>query len=269
MTEKVMDEPQASAWELFLAGAGSGLRSFYFMRKGSPLKSLGEANTAKKAFERAIAKDPSFADVYLGLGMFDYWRSVFTNRIKFLPFFSDKRASGLEKMEKANREGRVIGSLGDFALAFSFYQDRNAAKGKGIVPLENALKKYPENVIAKNLLVSFYDMRGSTVQAHALIDSLLKNNPEVTIAKYFKAYTYYRENKLAEARQWYQDYLATKPNKEWNSFTLFDLGMISLREKKETEAYDEFKEAYRADSNNSAALKQLQGLRRNEPRFGK
>jgi Tfp pilus assembly protein PilF len=199
--------------------------------------------------------------------MFDFWRSVYTNRIKFLPFFSDKRASGLAQMERASREGRVIGSLGDFALAFSYYQDRNPAKG--IPPLENALKKYPENVIAKNLLASLYNMRGAMPQAHAVIDSLLKSNPEITVAKYFKAYTYYRENKIPEARHWYEDYLATKPTNEWASYTLFDLGMISLREKKEAEAYEEFKKAYRADSNNSAALKQLQELRRKESRFGK
>src|SRR5262249_7978117 len=42
IVEKVVDRKESSAWDLFLAGASAGVRSFYLMRKDSPFRALGE-----------------------------------------------------------------------------------------------------------------------------------------------------------------------------------------------------------------------------------
>jgi tetratricopeptide (TPR) repeat protein len=259
IVERILDQKDSSAWDLFLAGASAGVRSFYLMRKDSAFKALGEAGIAKKALDRAHEKDPSFADVYLGLGMYDYWRSVFTNRLRFLPFFSDRRKEGLATTEKAFREARVVGPLAEASLGFCYYEERNPSKA---IPLwESFLKKYPEYAIAKTMLGDLYGMSGNYPRAHQIFDELIQNNPDVAVARYFKAKTYFRQNKLPEARKEYEDFLNTKPTDAWTAYALTDLGLIDLREGKENDAYEKFKRASRTYPDYTYPLHQLQKLR--------
>ncbi len=259
LVEKVLKNPDSSAWDLFLAGASAGIRGFYLMRKDQVLKALSEANTARKALEKTLQKDPHFVDVYLGLGMFDYWRSVFTNQFNFLPFFSDKRAQGLAEVEKAMKEGRIVGSLAEASLAFCYYEGRNAAKAEGL--LLDLLKKYPDNVIFKNILGDLYAMKRNYLEAHKIFDQVLKFHPDINLPRFFKAKTYFMEGKYEEARQWYANFINAKPPPEWASYALADLGRLYLKEGKEKEAYEKFKEALRLYSDNKSALRELQKLR--------
>src|SRR4030095_8904693 len=144
------------------------------------------------------------------------------------------------------------------SLGFSYYEERSP---KGIPLLQSFLKKYPEYVIAKNLLGDLYSVRGNYTRAHQIFDDMIQNNPEVKVAKFFKAKTYFRQNNLVEPRKWYNDFLALNPPRAWTSFALTDLGSIDLKENKENEAYEKFKKAYRAYPDNSYPLKQLQKLR--------
>ncbi|MBL7685160.1 MAG: tetratricopeptide repeat protein [Deltaproteobacteria bacterium] len=259
IVSQVLDQPNSSSWDLFLAGASSGIRSFYLMRKDAAFKALGESNKSEKALKKALEKEPGFKDIYLGLGMYDYWRSVFTNRLKFLPFFSDKRPEGLQEIEIALKEGRVVGALAGVSLAFCYYEQRNYTKA--IPYLLEIVKNYPENVIAKNLLGDFYLMKGNFNEAHPIFDEILKNNPEVYVAKFFKATAYLRQNQWVLARQGYEDFLKSNPSPAWTSYALTDLGRIDLKEGKTEAAFEHFKKASRVYPDNPTPLKELNKLR--------
>ncbi len=259
IVDQVMKNPDSSAWDLFLAGASSGIRGFYLMRKDQVFKALSEANTARKALEKTLQKDPSFADVYLGIGMFDYWRSVFTSRFKFLPFFSDKRAQGLAEVEKAMKEGRVVSTLAQASLAFCYYEGRQ--NNKAVNLLQDLLKKYPENVIFKNILGDVYASQKNFTEARKLFDAVLTAHPETNLPRFFLAKTYFMEGNYDEARKWYEAFLAHNPPKEWASYAVADLGRLDLRAGKENEAYARFKEALSLYGDNKSALHDLQKLR--------
>lgn len=259
IVNQVLKNPDSSTWDLFLAGASAGIRGFYLMRKDQVLRALGEANTARKALEKTLQKDPNFADVYLGLGMFDYWRSVFTNRFKFLPFFSDKRAQGLAQVEKAMKEGRVVGTLAEASLGFCYYEGRQNAKA--IASMSDLLKKYPDNVIFKNILGDIYASQRNYVEAHKMFDAVLSAHPDINLPRFFKAKTYFMAGNYAEARKWYETFITNKAPPEWASYAVADLGRLDLKEGKEKEAYQRFKEALRLYGDNKSALHELQKLR--------
>lgn len=259
LVQAILADENSSEWDLFLAGASSGLRAFYYIRKDKLFKALKEANTANKAFERVQAKAPWFVDVNLGLGMHEYWRSVFTSRFRFLPFFKDRRAEGIAKIEKAAREGRVVGPLAQVVLALCLTHERKFDRTELI--LQEILKKYPENLIAQVFLGGVYIEKGKFGQAHALFDQIQKADPSVTVARFFRAKATWREGKLIEARKLYEEYLATDPAPSWRSYALTDLGFIDLQENKQKEAFNHFKQAYQADSNNPIPLKEFNKLR--------
>ncbi len=261
--EKYVDQVQEAsapqAFDLFIAGASAGVRGFYLMRKDAPFKALRQANLAKKLMNQTLEKDPSFGDAYLGLGMYDYWRSVFTNRIKFLPFFSDKRPQGLQQIEKSLTTGHIAGALSQVSLAFCYLESKNHQKA--IPVLETILKNYPENVIAKNLLADFYSLRGSFKEAHQMADTILQQNPEIKVARFFKGTFYFKEKKLAEARRMFEEFLKTQPAPAWASYAHTNLGYLDLKEGQKDKAYEHFKEAYHLYSNDPTPLREMKKLR--------
>lgn len=259
IVDALLDQKNPDAWELFLASASSGLRGFYLMRKDAYFRALSEASKARKAMNRAIQIDPTFYDPYVGLGMYDYWRSVFTNRLKFLPFFKDKRKEGLEQVKLAVAKGRVAGALAEVSLAFCLHEGRNTAEA--IPLLQNILKKYPESIIVRNLLGDLYIAKSDFAAAHPLYDQLMKEHAEITVAQFFKAAAYFKEGKLAEARAWYEKFLSTNPVPAWKAYALTDLGRIDNKEGKGDAAYKRFKEAYKVYPDYNLSLKELNKLR--------
>lgn len=259
IVDQVLKNSDSSAWDLFLAGASSGIRGFYLMRKDQVFKALSEANIARKALEKTLQKDANFVDVYLGIGMFDYWRSVFTSRFKFLPFFSDKRAQGLAQVEKAMKEGRVVSTLAQASLAFCYYEGRQNNKAANL--LQDLLKKYPDNVIFKNILGDVYASQKKFTEARKLFDAVLTAHPETNLPRFFLAKTYFMEGNYDEARKWYEAFLVHNPPKEWASYAVADIGRLDLRAGKEKEAYDRFKEALHLYGDNKSALLELKKLR--------
>jgi len=258
--DDVLKNSDSTSWQLFLAGTSAGMRGFYLMRKSHPFQALGEASVAEKALDKTLEKDPNYADAYLGLGMYEYWRSVFTNRIKFLPFFKDRRKQGIAHLEKAMREGRVAGALSQIATAFCFFESRNF--NHGIPILKNLLQSYPESIVAKNLIAEFYAMKGNYHEAHVILEEMLAKHPEISVTQYLQGNVYFQEGKWAEAKSWHEKHLSTNPPAQWASYSLTELARMDLREGKKEEAYSKFKKAYRIYPANSYPLKELQKLRK-------
>jgi tetratricopeptide (TPR) repeat protein len=257
---KVLENSESTPWQLFLAGTSAGIRGFFLMRKGHPFQALGEAGLAEKTLKKVLQKDPSYADAYLGLGMYEYWRSVFTGRIKILPFFKDKRKEGIAQLEKAMREGRVAGALAQIATAFCFFEARNF--NRGIPILKNLLQSYPESIVAKNLIAEFYAMKKNYHEAHVILEEVLAKHPEISVAEYLQGNVYLQEGNWTEAKARYEKHLQTNPPPEWTSYSLTQLAIIDLKEGKKAEAYEKFKKAYRTYPSNSYPLKELQKLRK-------
>ncbi|MGH7830411.1 MAG: tetratricopeptide repeat protein, partial [Candidatus Binatia bacterium] len=190
LVDRIDKDKNASAWDNFLCGASSGLRGFYFIRKDSNLKALGEAKQARRCLERALEKDPRFMDVYLGLGLYDYWTGVFSTRFKLFPIFKDRRKEGIAQMQKAVQEGAIANDLATVALLFVYQESRNGRQG---LPLAaTILQKYPHNVILLNMKGNFQSYLGQHEQARGTFDQVLKTDPAINVARYYKAMDYYR-----------------------------------------------------------------------------
>jgi Putative Zn-dependent protease, contains TPR repeats len=260
LIEKILNNKDASAWDNFLCGASSGLSGFYFIRKDKAMAALKESSRAKKCLERALEKDPQFLDVYLGLGMYDYWRSVFTNSIKILPFFKDRRPEGIAQIQKAIDEGSVANTLARAALMFVYQQDGKSKPGLEVA--EQLDKTYPNNVIVLVNKGQFLSRLGKHPEAQATLDQVLKIDPKISVALYFKALDFQRWNKPEEAKRLFEDYLKTQPARAWQAYAYYNLGHLALREGNKEKAMEYFKAGYKADDNDPRNLKMILKLRK-------
>jgi len=262
VVDKIADSKTSTAWDNFLCGASSGLRGFYYIRKDEYLKALGESNQAKKCLERALELDPEFVDVNLGLGLFNYWKSVFTSRIKFLPIFKDRRQEGIGQIQKAISEGSVVNDLATAALAFVYHE---ANDGKlGLAPTQALLDKYPSNVIMKNLKGNFLSLTGKTQEAIQVLDQVLKDSPEINVARYFKGLAYYRAGDNKNAQATFEEFLAHKPSPAWQAYTHYMLGIIVLKNGDRQAAWQHFKDGTNVYGKYSPNLKMILKMRKGE-----
>ncbi|MFO1463766.1 MAG: tetratricopeptide repeat protein [bacterium] len=262
IVDKVAASKTSSAWDNFLCGASSGLRGFYYIRKDEYFKALGASNQAKKCLERALELDPEFVDVNLGLGLFNYWKSVFTSRIRFLPFFKDRRKEGIEQINKAIAEGSVVNDLAIAALTFVYHEQNNGKLG---LPLaQTLLDKYPANIIMKNLKGNFLSLIGQNQAAIQVLDEVLKESPETNVARYFKALAYYRAGDLAAAQANFEEFLANKPSPAWQAYAHYMLGHIALRNGQRDVAWKNFKAGENVYGKYAPNLKMILKMRRGE-----
>jgi tetratricopeptide (TPR) repeat protein len=262
IVNKIADNKNASAWDSFLCGASSGLRGFYYIRKDKVLKGLGEANQAKNCLQRALELDPKFVDPLMGLGLFDYWRSVFTNRFKFLPFFKDHRQEGIDQIKKSIQEGTIVPELATAALTF-VYSEGNRAK-EGLPLAENILEKYPTNIIMKNLKGNFLMLLGKYPESRNIFEEVLHEAPEINVARYYLGLNFYRTKNIPTAKMWFEQFLSHHPNPAWQAYAHYMLGEIALKQNDRSTAWKHFKEGYRAYDDYKPNLRRLLQMRKNE-----
>jgi tetratricopeptide (TPR) repeat protein len=264
LVDRVAKQENSSAFDLFLCGASSGLRGFYYARQDKWMAALGESNQAKKCLERAQKKDPLFPDVDLGLGLFNYWRSVFTNRIKILPFFKDRRAEGIAQIRNAIDHGIVVGDLARAALAFVSHEQGNGRQG---LPLaDTLLQTYPQNIMMKNLKGNFLSLLRRTPEALAVLDEVLQTAPEINVARYYKGMAYWRAKDIPNAKAQFQEFMAHQPSSAWQAYTHYMLGRIALSEGNRSEAFEQFKKGSRVYGDYKPNLQMVLQMRREHSR---
>lgn len=242
LVEKITENKDATSWNLFLCGASAGLRGFYLIRRDQPLAAFGQAGTADKCLKRALEKDPRFMDVYLGMGMSKYWKSVFTLRFKGLPGIKDRRAEGIEEMKKAIAEGTIAGELGQASLLFVYLQGNQNKPGLEIA--QAIYNKYPQNVIALQHVGRFQLALGQKEKALQTFNELLQKNPKITVALFFKGRTLMSMGKNQEAQAVLLEFVKVHPNKEWRAYGYYQLGHLALKAGDRKAAFDYFKKGH-------------------------
>lgn len=260
IVSKIHQDKNASAWDLFLCGGSSGLRGFYYMRRDEVFAALGEAKIARECLERSLKKDPSFIDAKLGLGMYDYWRSVFTNRIKILPFFKDRRKEGIKQILEVAQKGMATQELAQVALIFVYMQDKNSSEGLELS--RNFLKKYPSNIIVKIHEGRFLIYQRKLLEAIRVFDEIQKTHPQNPMSYFYKGNINQSLGKYSDAKNQYIKYLETKPSPAWQAYTRYRLGLIELHQKNNMEAWSHFKKGHNIYPAYKPNLKMILRLRK-------
>jgi len=262
IVDKIEKDKNSSAWDNFLCGASSGLRGFYYVRKDAYFRALREAKQARNCLDRALEKDPRFLDADLGLGLYDYWTGVFANRFKFFPIFKDKRQQGINETKTAIDQGTIASELAKAALVFVYHDAQNAKDG---LPLtQELIQAYPQNIIMRNIQGNFLSLLGRHTEAQASLDEVLKLDPKVNVARYFKALDYYRAGNTKESQHWFEDFLKNQPTPAWQAYAYYMLGTIELRNNNRQKAFDNFKAGYKAYDNYTPNLKMILKMRNEE-----
>ncbi len=88
---------------LFYRGSAWGYKAFYEGRVGQWLAALNNGLSSVSDLQQAIKLDSALYEAYLGIGVYQYWRSTKLKLLLWTPFVSDLREQGIANIKKAVR----------------------------------------------------------------------------------------------------------------------------------------------------------------------
>ncbi|MDO8643797.1 MAG: tetratricopeptide repeat protein [bacterium] len=210
----IYHDPAAEEWDRLVAGGTLGLTAFQSLQKGNWWESLNDGIIALRLFSRIAWENPDSGDAVLGIGLYRYWRSVYTRQLWFLPFFSDQRTEGIEQVRQAAQTGELTGPLAKMALAYIHMEQKEPAQAS---PLIRQLRdRYPQNMILKMLQGTLLFREKKFPEAEKEFQNVLRLDPSISKARLFLATCWIEQNKNREAAEKELDlFFKDKPEKKW------------------------------------------------------
>lgn len=105
MAEELNDEDKSNPDWLFISGASHGYRALHRSFHGHWFQAFRDGLKCSSRLNKALKIDPAFYDAYLGLGAYDYYKTVMADDFLWLPFVSDRREEGMAQIRLAADSG--------------------------------------------------------------------------------------------------------------------------------------------------------------------
>jgi len=142
--EKAINRYEDDANTYFVLGAAYGFRGLHRIRKGEWFGAFRDGLRGVSNLKKAHEKDETLYDVYYGLGLYYYWKSVKAKVLTFLRLMKDERDKGIEYLKIANEKGRFSSMEALFALIeIYYYEDRYEEALDQCLSLDDKFSKDP------------------------------------------------------------------------------------------------------------------------------
>jgi len=261
ISQRIMKQYHPDDIDLFFCGGVIGLEGFFKARKGQWWGAYTRGNTARQIFTAIRKQNPNFIDATFGLGMYTYWRSVFTKEISFLPFFADKRKEGIDVVERAAREGNLAREMARVNLGIIYFEEKRYADAVRV--FQGFIDRYPQNVILRNFLGRIFLADKQYDRALEVFQKVATLDPSINKAHYFIGTAIVLQGKkerFAEAESELQGFLAKTTDRLWRSYTLYWLGMIKEKQGDNEKATGYYEEAFALNHGLKNAQLKVRGL---------
>lgn len=257
----VLQKYQPTPWELFISGALFGLDGFLKARKGGWWDAYVAGNKSRQLFKHAKQLDPSFIDADFGLGMYVYWRSVFTKDLWFLKMFPDRRAEGIAIVKEVAERGRFTKEMAGINLGMMYMEEKDYSNASMI--FKSFVERYPENIVLRRFLGKVYVAMRKYDDAIAQFSEMGKIDPRIIKYKYFLGATMLisGDDKMsAEGERELRDFIAAEKSKYWRASAHYWLGRMYERKNDKKKALIEYNAAHALSPKIEDALKRARGL---------
>lgn len=98
LSDAILRDHPLDGWAYFYDGSGYSYFSLYLIHEKKYFKGLRLAQKGVGLLNKAVSKDSTVYDAYLGIGTYEYWRSRKTKLLKWLPIFPDRTEDGIRKI---------------------------------------------------------------------------------------------------------------------------------------------------------------------------
>ncbi len=258
-------------WDLFVCASGYGMKGFFDARRDKWLQGLGGAIKSIRAYKRLLWLNPGFVDAEMGVGMYEFWRSVVTRRFRWLPFFSDQRAGGIARVEKAANGGKYVRDLARANLAYMQIEMKNYDRALDI--LNDLIVRYPRNVLMRQARGEVFWWQKRYQDCYDTFAQILNEDAQLTRGLYWmaansvmpylkvdgdgapKAGAKIPEDIAGRARGQLAQYLQGGPIQVWAAASHYWLAVIAEWQGEKQLAIAEYNEALKLDKGGAKEIK--------------
>ena len=229
--DRVARSRDKKAWNLFLLAVHQGVNAMYHVRHLDYLSGFNLAWEALENVKKVERMAPEFYDVQLALGLYNYWRTAYTEKIDFLPKFGEHRAEGLAQMQLAKEKGLLGRAPASLALTYSYMEgkDYEAALTEALW----ARERYPTSVLNEMTLSRVYRHLKRFPEALAVLENARTIAPDCGRLWWQIGETHYKSRKNNEdAKDAFKKYLESEPLPEYKAHTLYRLGLLERRQRR-------------------------------------
>jgi tetratricopeptide (TPR) repeat protein len=261
--EAALLEPGNEGWEHFMLAGVRGVAAIHDARQSRYLGALRLAFEAIDHVESVRKHAPTFVDLALADGLYNYWRTVITQRAKGLPDFGDRRQEGIVQVQSVETKGIFLAPPATLAMAFTWIEEEDFDKALEACERNRAL--YPDNLINEQMRGVVHLYRRKYSDALAAFDHVLAIDPKNKRAHYYRGMAFLRAGNSGEAQRAFETYLAFDYMEDYQRATAhYRLGQVFYREKRYADAEAQYLKAVGINGDDAAkrALDELRQERK-------
>jgi tetratricopeptide (TPR) repeat protein len=261
LVNRVLQKYDPSVWDLFLSGSLLGLDGFYKARKGVWWDAYVQGGKSRQLFRRVKKMDPGFIDADFGLGMYLYWRSVFTRDLWFLKMFPDKRNEGIAIVENVVKNGHFARELARVNLAIMYFEEKRFDEAGKL--LTDYIARYPNNIVLRRLYGKVLISQKQYDAAVAQFEKTLEIDPELKKPHYFIGAALVLKNDpagYARAEKELRDFIKTQGGRYWPAYSHYWLGRLEEQRGNKEAAEKEYQKALALEPGIKDAARRVRGM---------
>lgn len=249
--EAALKEPGNESWENFMMAGVVGIEAIHAARQGRYLPALTLAFNAIDHVEQVRAHSPDFVDLKLADGLYNYWRTVLTQKNKALPDFGDNKKEGIEQMQTVEKQGIFLGPPATLSMAFTWIEENEYKLAVNACARNHV--DYPKNLVNELMLgVSLLYLRQYD-ESIKTFDNVLAIDSKNKRVRYYKGLALHRSGNVDAAGREFEAYLAADYLEKYQRAAAhYRLGRVKLAQKRYDEAESHFKEAVKIDGHSSS-----------------
>ena len=263
--EALLDEAPASRWRTYLEGEMNLQRALIAVKEERFTKAAWAGRGAYKRFEEAVKGAPEFYEPYKGLGLLHLslasMPDVYRRLLRFFGYGGTVEG-GVRELELAaeksryNREEALI----YLAIADVLFLDDHEEGLRRMAALREA---HPESPFFAHLYGFMLLSNRRAAEAERVLRRVTEWNEDpdvlsIAYADYFLATALFKQNRFAEAEQYYRRYLAEHEGPALRAAARLGLGQALEMQGKRKEAVRQYRqvEATRVSDTDEAAERQ-------------
>lgn len=194
-----------NAWAYYFMGSAFFYRAMYDHRKGGKLSVVRNSIRGKNLIKRCLKYNPEIYDAYVSLGSYNYWGSVETRDLSWLPFFGDNSEQGLKQLELAHDSALFSRRLTETILIYVYTEERRFERAAEI--FYKLYELFPESCMPLWAGGEMFFKAEKYDSALLIYDTLVNrihsqdsyNNHNLYQACYYRAQCHYEMKKYADA----------------------------------------------------------------------
>lgn len=169
-SEILVEQDKDHIWYRYFYALAEGYISYYDAIEGSWFSALSTGINSISEFDKILVEDKNFYEAYIAIGTFEYWKSRKLEFMDWLPFASDTKNIGIDRLILAIDSSSYNSHLAINSLIWIYIDQKKYADA--IKVAEKALSEFPQSRTFKWGLARAYEEKNSLRAIELYLDIL-------------------------------------------------------------------------------------------------